>query len=87
MWFGLGIVPLLSFILSYPQLLAGTKGDVVGYLIVALLVFSMAVASIYVYKNSINFKSIFYSFKTNVRSKSESIVEEYHSLEAKQKQT
>ena len=81
MWFGLGIVPLLSFILSYPQLLAGTKGDVVGYLIVALLVFSMAVASIYVYKNSINFKSIFYSFKTNVRSKSESIVEEYHSLD------
>lgn len=81
MWFGLGIVPFLSFILSYPQLLAGTEGDVVGYLIVGLLVFSMAVASIYVYKNSINFKSVFYSFKTNVRTKSESIVEEYHSLD------
>ncbi|MER3328695.1 MAG: hypothetical protein RIF34_03885, partial [Candidatus Kapaibacterium sp.] len=81
MWFGLGIVPFLSFILSYPQLLAGTEGDIVGYLIVGLLVFSMAVASIYVYKNSLNFKSVFYSFKTNVRSKSESIVDGYHSLD------
>ncbi len=81
MWFGLGIVPFLSFILSYPQLLSGTEGDVVGYLIVGLLVFSMAVASIYIYKNSLNFKSVFYSFKTNVRSKSESLIEEYHSLD------
>lgn len=81
MWFGLGIVPFFSFILSYPQLLAGTEGDVVGYLIVGLLVFAMAVASIYIYKNSINFKSVFYSFKTNVRSKSESLVDDYHSLD------
>lgn len=81
MWFGLGIIPFLSFILSYPQLLSGTEGDIVGYLIVGLLVFAMAVASIYVYKNSINFKSVFYSFKTNVRSKSESLVDEYHALD------
>ena len=81
MWFGLGVVPFFSFILSYPQLLSGTEGDVVGYLIIGLLVFSMAVASIYIYKNSLNFKSVFYSFKTNVRSKSESIVDGYHGLD------
>ncbi|PKL80229.1 MAG: hypothetical protein CVV25_05055 [Ignavibacteriae bacterium HGW-Ignavibacteriae-4] len=81
MWFGLGIVPFLSFILGYPQLLSGTEGDILGFLIVGLLVFSMAVASIYIYKNSLNFKSLFYSFKTNVRSKSESIVGEYTPLD------
>ncbi|MFA7326568.1 MAG: c-type cytochrome [Candidatus Kapaibacterium sp.] len=81
MWFGLGIVPFLSFILGYPQLLSGTEGDILGYMIVGLLVFSMAIASLYVYKNSLNFKSLFYSFKTNVRSKSESIVDEYNTLD------
>ena len=81
MWFGLGIVPILSFILGYQQLLTGTEGNVVGYFIIALLVYAMAVASIYIYKNSINFKSVFYSFKTNVRSKSESIVDDYHTLD------
>lgn len=81
MWFGLGVVPLLSFNLAYPQLLAGTEGDIVGYLIVALLLFSMAVPSVYVYKNAINFKSVFFSFKTNVKSKSVTVVEEFHVLD------
>lgn len=81
MWFGLGIIPFLSFVLSYPQLLAGTKGDVVGYLIVGLLLFTMAVASIYIYKNTINFKSVFYTFKTNVRSKSEAVIDDLHTLD------
>lgn len=81
MWFGLGVVPFLSFILSYPQLLAGTKGDVVGYLIVGLLLFSIAVASLYTFRNTVNFKSVFYSFKTNVRSKSEEVVDNYHTMD------
>lgn len=77
MWFGLCIVPLLSFILGYPQFLHGTESDVVGYLIIAFFLFIISIGSIYIYKNSIDFKSLFYSFKTNARSTSMSVVEEY----------
>lgn len=77
MWFGLCIVPLLSFILGYPQFLHGTESDVVGYLLIAFFLFIAAIAAVYVYKNSIDFKSVFYSFKTNVRTTSQTVVDSY----------
>jgi len=81
MWFGLGLVPMLSFILSYPQLLSGTESDVVGYLFVALFLLLMGIAAAYGYKSAMIFKSVFYSFKTNVRSTSTGVVDDFHHLD------
>ena len=81
MWFGLGLVPMLSFILSYPQLLSGTEADVVGYLFIALFLLLMGIAASYGYKSAVNFKSVFYSFKTNVKSTSAGVIDDYHHLD------
>lgn len=81
MWLGLCIVPLLSFLLGYPQFLHGTGADVVGYILISIFLYIASVASAYTYKNSIEFKSIFYSFKKNVRSTETSVVDSYKKVD------
>jgi cytochrome c551/c552 len=57
-WFGLGIAPLVGIILLYTQLLAGLPNPVIGLLIIALVLYSISIAIIYIYKNSVNLFSL-----------------------------
>lgn len=56
--FALGVVPLLSIIFSYAQLLQGVNSGVPEYLLAALILLLVSIVSLYTYKYSFHLKDI-----------------------------
>ncbi|MEW6701449.1 MAG: hypothetical protein AB1298_01910, partial [Bacteroidota bacterium] len=56
--FSLGVVPLLSFMFGYAQLLHLSKLNVTEYLLISLLLFIAALLLIYIYKHTFHLKDI-----------------------------
>lgn len=63
--FGLGVIPLLSAIFCYAQLLHGSGVNVGGYLLFALLTFVLSIILVYLYKYSFHLKDIFQLAESN----------------------
>lgn len=57
--FALGIIPLISAIFCYVQLLQNSSSSVVAMLILSLITFVLGIILFFAYKNSINLKTIF----------------------------
>lgn len=57
--FALGIIPLISAIFCYVQLLQNSSSSVVVLLILSLITFVLGIILFFAYKNSINLKTIF----------------------------
>lgn len=64
--FILGIVPLVTCILIYSQLLHGSDLTNLNYLTIALVLIAVSLVLIYSYRYSLSFKSIFISFRESV---------------------
>lgn len=73
--FGLGVVPFLSIIMIYTQLLHELQVSVVGWLIASLVIYFFAVILIYSYKRSFQLSILFSGFNKQL-SKEERIVQE-----------
>lgn len=56
--FALGLIPLLSIIFSYSQLLQGVNSGVPEYLLFALIMLMIAIITLYTYKYSFHLKDI-----------------------------
>lgn len=65
--FSLGIVPFLSAIFCYAQLLQSAQSGVTVYLFISLIFFVAGLASIYTYKYSFHLSELFNSISTNSR--------------------
>lgn len=61
--FGLGVVPMLSIIFLYTQLLHDTQAPVVTYLFVAFLLYLIALGLIYLYRHSLHLSNILHITK------------------------
>jgi cytochrome c551/c552 len=61
--FGLGVSPMLAIIFLYTQLLHDTIAPVVGYLVIAFLLYIIALALIYLYRHSLHLGSILHITK------------------------
>jgi len=59
LWLGGGLLPILGAILIYAQLQHGVETHSVSYMLVAFIMYSIGIASIYVYKNSYNFSALY----------------------------
>ncbi len=73
----LGIIPLLTAILIYAQLLHAANSSIVGLLIGAFLISSLGIILIYSYRYSLSFNTIFDSLE-QYTPKNEEIYEEFH---------
>jgi cytochrome c len=74
--FALGIIPLLSAIFCYAQLLHGTGANVSEYLIISLVLFTISFIFIYTYKYSFHLKNIFSLVNTDTNETDENFKQE-----------
>lgn len=80
MWFGLALIPFLSIILTYAQLLHGSGADVIGYLIIGFFLYLGALTAIYSYRNALNFKKVISLLESNIKSTSKDKVKSLDDL-------
>ena len=72
----LGIVPMLTAVLIFLQLLHSTNSTISGYLVAAFLISSIGIILIYSYRYSLSFNTIFDSIE-EYAPKSEEVFEEF----------
>lgn len=76
--FGLGVIPLLSAIFCYAQLLHGSQVSLTGYLILSLILLLFGIVFIYTYKYSFHLKDILQDIKEDSPEKKDA--EKYHGM-------
>lgn len=80
--FGLGIVPLLSSMFCYAQLLHLSPLNTSGYLLVTIILFLIGISFLYSYKNSFHLKDILEAASTKV-DKDENLERDINNLSSK----